>query len=582
MSLLGRRSFLVGAGLALAGCRKPQALSPTGAADADRERSDTFAKRLLDLQAEFEPEASTPLGLSNANNLVSQWGPDALERELRALRSARDDFARLAADERAPAVRLDLEILGHAAALRARGLELEASLTVRLYDPVGTIHDGLASLLGEQASDADRASASQRFARYVDAANPLTTQAEARMREALARKDSLRPTRTAVDDQRAAAPKLLADVRAMCDRHHLTDASALLDRLDTQAAAFDAFLERSVLPEARTDTRLPPELYALRLEERGIDLDPTALARLARQAFADLQALMAPLAAEIAAQRGYANSDYRTVLTELKKQQIPAAELEDVYRRRIADIDALLRRADLVTLPERPLGFRLASDAERAQLPAPMYLPPPLLGNSGADARYGTFVLPVSTGDDHRYDDFSFEAATWWLTAHEGRPGHDLQYSTMVEHRPSLARAIFAFNSVNAEGWGLYAESLLESLVPPEGRLGILQARLMRAAHAFLDIELNLGLIDAGEVRRVMVEDVGFSEAWAKTSLMRYTTWMPGQAPSYFYGYICLRELRAKVEKKLGATFELKAFHDAILAQGFLPHTLLEQALLGD
>jgi len=71
--------------------------------------------------------------------------------------------------------------------------------------------------------------------------------------------------------------------------------------------------------------------------------------------------------------------------------------------------------------------------------------------------------LPLETtgkgGETLKYDDFSYSgAASWTLTAHEARPGHELQFDAMVEHGVSLARAFFAFNSTNVEGWGLYSD----------------------------------------------------------------------------------------------------------------------------
>ena len=65
-----------------------------------------------------------------------------------------------------------------------------------------------------------------------------------------------------------------------------------------------------------------------------------------------------------------------------------------------------------------------------------------------------------------RLEDFTFDAATWTLTAHEARPGHELQFASMVENGVSLARALFAFNSVNVEGWALYAEAETQPYLP--------------------------------------------------------------------------------------------------------------------
>ena len=88
--------------------------------------------------------------------------------------------------------------------------------------------------------------------------------------------------------------------------------------------------------------------------------------------------------------------------------------------------------------------------------------PPPLVGNTG---QVGEFVLPLDVppppGSDgtERSDDFTHDAVTWTLTAHEARPGHELQFDRMLGGGLSLARAAFAFNSVNVEGWALYSEA---------------------------------------------------------------------------------------------------------------------------
>ena len=56
----------------------------------------------------------------------------------------------------------------------------------------------------------------------------------------------------------------------------------------------------------------------------------------------------------------------------------------------------------------------------------------------------------------------------WTLTAHEARPGHEMQFSSIIESGVSIARAVFAFNSANVEGWGLYAEAIMRPYLPLE------------------------------------------------------------------------------------------------------------------
>ena len=162
------------------------------------------------------------------------------------------------------------------------------------------------------------------------------------------------------------------------------------------------------------------------------------------------------------------------------------------------------------------------------------------------------------------------------------RPGHELQFDAMLEHGISLARARFAFNSTNVEGWGLYAEYIMQPYEPDEGQLLTLQLRLLRAARAFLDPELQSGKVTADGAYRVLEKDVVLSRAFAKEEVERFTYRSPGQANSYFYGYTKLLALRKDTEAALGARFDAQRFHDFILGQGLLPPGLMRKAVMED
>jgi uncharacterized protein (DUF885 family) len=116
--------------------------------------------------------------------------------------------------------------------------------------------------------------------------------------------------------------------------------------------------------------------------------------------------------------------------------------------------------------------------------------------------------------------------------------------------------------------------------MPLEGQLVSLDYRLMRAARAFLDPELQAGKIQPEEVFRVLEQDVVQSHAFAQEEVKRYTYRAPGQANSYFYGYTKLLALRRDVKTALGAKFNQKKFHDFILAQGLLPPDLMRKAVM--
>jgi len=341
-------------------------------------------------------------------------------------------------------------------------------------------------------------------------------------------------------------------------------------------------VKSTVLPRARTDARLPEPIYADNLKNVGIDIPPQELIKQAEQSFMEIQSEMETLAPYVAKAEGFApTTDYRAVIKDLKKQQLDRNNIEPYYQTVIDKIEAIIRDQHIVTLPRRKMIMRLASEAESAAQPAPHMDPPPLINNHG---ERGAFVLPLGNppsgnGKNEAYDDFTCKACAWTLTAHEGRPGHELQFSAMVEHGVSLARSLFAFNSVNVEGWALYAEWMMVPYEPAGGQMIALQLRLLRAARAFLDPMLNLGLIDRQRAHDILVNDVGISEAFAREELDRFMFRSPGQATAYFHGYSRILQLRAHTEIALGGKFNLQQFNDFILSQGLLPPDQLAEAV---
>jgi uncharacterized protein (DUF885 family) len=107
-----------------------------------------------------------------------------------------------------------------------------------------------------------------------------------------------------------------------------------------------------------------------------------------------------------------------------------------------------------------------------------------------------------------------------------------------------------------------------------------LDFRLLRAARAFLDPELQAGTITPKQAHDVLVNDVVTSEGYAQEEVERYTVKMQGQANSYLYGFSKLIALRKEVELALGAKFNVQHFHDFILSQGLLPPDLMRTAVL--
>ncbi len=250
------------------------------------------------------------------------------------------------------------------------------------------------------------------------------------------------------------------------------------------------------------------------------------------------------------------------------------------YRDTLAQIEAIIRREHLITLPNRAAHIRPATDAESASVGSPFMNPPRLLGNTG---EYGEFVITTSNPhakSDAKMDDDTHLAASWTLTAHEARPGHELQYSSMVEQGVSIPRAIFAENSANVEGWAVYCEAMIEPYMPLDAQLISLQNRLMRVARAFLDPLINTGRITPQEAKQVLMNDVVLSEPLAQSEIDRYAFNSPGQATAYYFGYTNLRSLLTQTQLVLGPKFKLQAFNDFVVQQGLLPPELMRKAVM--
>src|SRR5439155_3879586 len=386
-------------------------------------------------------------------------------------------------------------------------------------------------------------------------------------------KGLLAPSKLEVENDLSTSQFLIDGIEKLFQKYAIAGHEEAASVIRKQLADYLEFVKAEVLPKARDDFRLPPELYQFQLEQVGVDIPAADLAQRAHAAFAQIQGEMQTVAARLG------HSDYREAIKQLKKAQIPDDQVLAFYEKRLGQIEQIIREHKLVTLPSRPARIRLGTPAENAQQPAPHMNPPRLLGNTGEQ---GEFVLPLSVPGktEQKYDDFNYDAAAWTLTAHEARPGHELQFSRMVESGVSVARAVFAFNSVNVEGWGLYAEAITLPYMPDDGKLISLQLRLQRAARAFLDPELQTGKWTPESAREFLQKEVGLSPAFATEEVDRFTFRAPAQATAYFYGYTKLMELRAAAERALGPRFEPLAFHDAILAQGLVPPDLLRKAVL--
>jgi len=534
-------------------------------------------------QAKFTPESFSSLGIEGVDEKISDFKPEIYERSQKATKKLIAELENRKTSAADPRVLQDLDILIKALNDQYQTTELNRQHLLPYLNLSQNLYFGFKTLLDPRNDPARYPAALQRLKKYNGKARgykPLTELAIARSWEQFDTPGLLGPFRGELEKDLDNVPRFKAGLEQVFAESGLKGYEADLKLLNQQLDDYAAWLRKELAPRAREDFRLPEALYADNLKNFGVDMDPRDLIKQAQLGFAQIQFRMKAVARQVAEIRNLPSSDYRLVMLELQKEQISADEIMPYYKARLADIEAIIRANDMVTIPDRPAVIRPATEAESAASPAPFMSPPQLIGNTGQP---GEFVLvSKNPGDDggEAMNDFGSASATWSLTAHEARPGHEMQFAAMLENGVSQARAVYAFNSANVEGWGLYAEAIMLEHFSPEAQLLGLRNILMRAARAFLDPMLNLGLIDSEQALDFLVEEVGISRPLAQQEVDRYTFRAPGQATSYYVGYMNLMSLRTEVELRMRERFKQRDYHDFLLQQGLLPPEILRQAVL--
>jgi uncharacterized protein (DUF885 family) len=221
-------------------------------------------------------------------------------------------------------------------------------------------------------------------------------------------------------------------------------------------------------------------------------------------------------------------------------------------------------------LPRLPYGLR-AIPAETAEGTTTAYYSP----GSPATGLAGYYYVNTSRLDQRPLWELPA------LTAHEAVPGHHNQIALQQElDLPPLRRYGARFTAYT-EGWGLYAERLgieMGLYDTAETQFGRLSYEMWRACRLVVDTGIHARGWTKAQAVAFMTEHTALSPANIDAEVNRYISW-PGQALGYKLGELRIRALRARAEQALGERFDLKRFHDAVLAQGAMPLDVLERQI---
>lgn len=394
------------------------------------------------------------------------------------------------------------------------------------------------------------------------------------------------------------------------------------DVLDRAVAQIDAQLPARVedMPHYRPFTRLGrdiPEAERSALQQAGraaIEQHVQPALRRLRAFIVDEYRPQAPAGVSLAQYPGGAKvydmvvrNETTTDLTARQIHDIGLAELArlrermDAVRREVkfdGDFAAFARHlyTDPRFLPSSPeallagyreIAKRIDGELPRlfAELPRMPYGVQPMPAHMGAH-RAEYYQRPALDGS--RAGFFYANVLGWktkplWsmetLVAHEAVPGHHLQLARAMEIAalPAFRRSAFGYTAYT-EGWALYAESLgfeLGLYTDPYSRWGHLQWQAFRAARLVVDTGMHALGWSRQRCIDYMVEQTGVDRAFVESEIDRYSS-QPGQALGYMIGRMKFEALRDKAKARLGARFDIRRFHNAVLDQGALPLTTLE------
>jgi uncharacterized protein (DUF885 family) len=346
----------------------------------------------------------------------------------------------------------------------------------------------------------------------------------------------------------------------------------LADEMFPALRRLAAFVRKDYLPKARTTDgfgALPggTRMYGFAARtETTTDLAPNEIHELGLRQVKRIQASYlaaaqkAGFSGKVSEARAWLASKPENYLFTSGEQVIEY--LNRIHARIVPQLPKLFGR-----LPKARFEIRLTDPAIAASAPAQYCAPTD-------DGRPGIFAMPVD--DPRKISTFDLAA----LLAHEGMPGHHLETGIRLENKVPEFRRRLWFNAFG-EGWALYAESLGHELglyEQPLELLGRYSFELFRAGRLVVDTGLHAKGWTRDRAIRFLVDECGQIEGYATSEVLRYMAW-PGQALGYKTGELTILELRDKADKRLGARFDLRAFHDALLEEGHLPMSMLRQRM---
>jgi uncharacterized protein (DUF885 family) len=189
---------------------------------------------------------------------------------------------------------------------------------------------------------------------------------------------------------------------------------------------------------------------------------------------------------------------------------------------------------------------------------------------------------PIGSAGQYWVNTYALNMRPLWalpaLTLHEAVPGHHLQGALAREMTDVPTFRLNFYPNAFGEGWGLYSEKLgveMGIYHTPYENFGRLTYEMWRACRLVVDTGIHSMGWSRQQAVDFLTQNTSLSKQEIRTEVDRYIAW-PGQALAYKMGELKILELRHRAERELGPRFDLRAFHDAVLANGGVTLPVLE------
>lgn len=342
-------------------------------------------------------------------------------------------------------------------------------------------------------------------------------------------------------------------------------------RLEHASAAAEAALEdharwlrEDALPRSRPDFALGRERFDRLVQLRRLPDGADAILEMGRRHLAEVTRMRDELITE-----HWPGRSLTEVEAEVKADH-PAtfAAALDEYRHAIADSRRFVQQRGLATLPpDEDLVVTETPGFLRPVIPFAAYEPA-----AHFDQRQQGIYLVTPPADGTELADRN-RADILNTSVHEGYPGHHLQFAC-ASRQPSLARLLAGLHATEfVEGWAHYCEQLMYEegfSHSPAIRFVQLSDLIWRACRIIIDVQLSRGDMSFDAAVDMLVQRAAMAPPNAIAEVKRYT-YTPGYQLSYLYGKDLLLGLRERERSRLGSSFDLREFHDRLLAAGALP-----------